>query len=64
MPFPPLKTRFEMLEEAIQICNQMWSDDNGPYKGKHYQLAETLCSPRPIQSPADPCSPAAAKRRP
>ncbi len=54
IPFPPLKTRFEMLEEAIQICNQMWSDDNGPYNGKHYQLAETLCSPRPIQSPRPP----------
>lgn len=54
MPFPPLKTRFEMLEEAIQVCNQMWSDDNGPYNGKHYQLAETLCSPRPIQSPRPP----------
>ena len=29
----------------------MWSDDNGPYEGTHYQLAETLCSPRPVSSP-------------
>jgi alkanesulfonate monooxygenase SsuD/methylene tetrahydromethanopterin reductase-like flavin-dependent oxidoreductase (luciferase family) len=29
----------------------MWSDDNGPYDGKHYQLAETLCSPAPVSSP-------------
>src|SRR5271163_3492450 len=29
----------------------MWSDDNGPYHGKHYQLAETLCSPTPVSSP-------------
>ena len=29
----------------------MWSDDDGPYNGKYYQLAETLCVPRPIQSP-------------
>ena len=35
----------------MQICKQMWSDDDGPFKGKHYQLAETLCSPRPIQTP-------------
>ena len=27
-----------MLEEAIQICEQMWSDDNGPFTGKHYQF--------------------------
>ncbi|MCL2394164.1 MAG: LLM class F420-dependent oxidoreductase [Acidimicrobiaceae bacterium] len=51
VPFPPLAERFERLEEALQICRQMWSDDNGPYEGKHYQLAETLCSPPPVSSP-------------
>jgi F420-dependent oxidoreductase-like protein len=51
VPFPPLPERFERLEEALQICEQMWSDDNGPYEGKHYQLAETLCSPAPVSSP-------------
>ncbi|MEX2080491.1 MAG: LLM class F420-dependent oxidoreductase, partial [Dehalococcoidia bacterium] len=49
--FPPLKQRFEMLEETIQVAHQMWSDDDGPFVGKHYQLAETICSPRPIQQP-------------
>jgi F420-dependent oxidoreductase-like protein len=53
-PFPPVRQRFEMLEEALQIVRQMWSDDNGPYTGKHYQLAETLCSPRPVQQPHPP----------
>jgi F420-dependent oxidoreductase-like protein len=52
VPFPPISERFERLEEALQICQQMWSDDDGPYEGKHYQLAETICSPRPIQQPA------------
>ena len=51
VPFPPTAQRFEMLEEAIQICLQMWSDDNGPYKGRHYQLESTLCSPRPVSRP-------------
>src|SRR5882724_10638364 len=41
--FPPLKQRFEMLEECLQICLQMWSENNGPYVGRHYELAETLC---------------------
>jgi F420-dependent oxidoreductase-like protein len=50
VPFPPLSERFERLEEALQICRQMWSDDDGPYEGRHYQLAETICSPPPIQS--------------
>jgi len=51
VPFPPVAERFERLEEAIQICFQMWSDDNGAYEGKHYRLEETLCSPMPVSSP-------------
>jgi F420-dependent oxidoreductase-like protein len=51
VPFPPLSDRFEMLEEALQICLQMWSENNGPYEGKHYQLAETLCVPAPLSTP-------------
>ena len=39
------------FEETLQICFQMWSDDNGPYEGTHYQLAETLCSPQPVSTP-------------
>jgi F420-dependent oxidoreductase-like protein len=54
VPFPPLKERFERLEEALQIAKQMWSDDNGPYNGKHYQLAETLDVPHPIKKPHPP----------
>jgi F420-dependent oxidoreductase-like protein len=52
VPFPPISERFERLEEALQICRQMWSDDDGPYEGRYYQLAETICSPRPIRRPA------------
>ncbi len=52
--FPPLGQRFAMLEESLQIVQQMWSADNGPYAGRHYQLAETLCSPPPVQQPHPP----------
>ena len=51
VPFPPISERFERLEEALQICLQMWSDNNGAFAGKHYQLAETLCSPAPVSAP-------------
>src|SRR5437764_2547390 len=51
VPFPPTAERFERLEEAIQICLQMWSDNNGAHEGRHYQLAETLCSPMPVSRP-------------
>src|SRR3954470_15446841 len=54
VPFPPTAERFERLEEAIQICLQMWSDDNGPYHGRHYELTETLCEPPPLTRPHPP----------
>ncbi|MGH7852441.1 MAG: LLM class F420-dependent oxidoreductase [Candidatus Binatia bacterium] len=54
VPFPPLKERFERLEETVQIALQMWSGKAGPYSGKHYRLAETLCSPLPISKPHPP----------
>ena len=52
--FPSTSDRFEWLEETLQICRQMWSDDNGPYDGKHFQLAETACVPPPVQQPHPP----------
>jgi F420-dependent oxidoreductase-like protein len=54
VPFPPLGVRFEMLEEALQIAKQMWSAGDGPYRGKHYQLDRTLCSPQPLSRPHPP----------
>jgi F420-dependent oxidoreductase-like protein len=52
--FPPLAERFERLEEAILICKQMWSDDQGPFDGKHYHLARTLNSPQSLSRPHPP----------
>src|SRR6476661_1365996 len=33
IPFPPMAERFERLEEALQICLQMWSDSDRAYQG-------------------------------
>jgi F420-dependent oxidoreductase-like protein len=54
VPFPPLAERFERLEETLQIVTQMWSEDDGPFHGRHYQLAETINSPQPIRRPRPP----------
>jgi F420-dependent oxidoreductase-like protein len=52
VPFPPLAERFERLEETLRVCLQMWDqDDNGPFEGKHYRLAETRCTPPPVSAP-------------
>lgn len=49
LPFPSTSERFERLEETLQICLQMWSDDQGRYSGRYYQLARTLNSPQPLR---------------
>ncbi len=54
VPFPTTSERFERLEETLQVCLQMWSDDDGAYEGKHFQLAETVCVPPPVQQPHPP----------
>ncbi|SEL28997.1 LLM class F420-dependent oxidoreductase [Streptacidiphilus jiangxiensis] len=54
VPVVSVTERFERLEETLQICRQMWSEDNGPYDGRHYQLAETLCVPAPLTRPHPP----------
>jgi F420-dependent oxidoreductase-like protein len=52
--FPPIKDRFEMLEEMLQIAKQMWAGDNKAFKGKHYQLKEPISSPQPLSDPHPP----------
>ena len=52
VPFPPLRERFERLEETLQIAHQMWNpDNNGRFEGKHYNLAETLNVPVSLSRP-------------
>jgi F420-dependent oxidoreductase-like protein len=51
VPFPPLKERFGMLEETLEICLQMWSGDETPYRGKHFKLERPLNSPQSLSRP-------------
>ena len=51
---PPTAERFERLEEALQICLQMWSGDQSAYQGAHYQLERTLNSPQSLSRPHPP----------
>ncbi|HSX08624.1 MAG TPA: LLM class F420-dependent oxidoreductase [Candidatus Saccharimonadales bacterium] len=52
--FPPLKDRFEQLEEALKIAQQMWKGDEKPFDGKHYHLDRPLNSPNQISKPHPP----------
>ena len=53
-PFPSVKVRFEWLEETLQLTRQMWSGNEEPFEGQHFQLAEPLCQPMPLSTPHPP----------
>ena len=54
IPFPPLKERFEQLEETLKICLQMLAGDQTPFVGKHFRLERPLNSPQSLQRPHPP----------
>src|SRR3954464_5974374 len=54
VPYPATGERFERLEERVRVCFQRGSEDDGPFRGKHYELAETICQPPPISRPRPP----------
>ncbi|MCM0619063.1 LLM class F420-dependent oxidoreductase [Nocardioides bruguierae] len=54
VPYPPLKERFERLEETLQVARAMWSDDDTPYSGTHYSLAEPVSRPTNVSTPHPP----------
>jgi F420-dependent oxidoreductase-like protein len=53
-PFPPLKDRFEQLEETLRIVLQMWEGDRTAISGEHFQLSEPINSPQALTSPRPP----------
>jgi alkanesulfonate monooxygenase len=54
LSFPSTAERFERLEETLQICLQMWSDDDAPFSSKHYALERTLNAPQSLSRPHPP----------
>lgn len=54
VPYPPVAERFERLEETLRIAQQMWSGDERPFLGRHYQLERPLNSPPALQRPHPP----------
>ncbi|MFW9806017.1 MAG: LLM class flavin-dependent oxidoreductase [Candidatus Thorarchaeota archaeon] len=50
-PFPKHKIRLEQLLETIEMMNLMFSEDMVSYKGKHFQIKDVVCEPKPMQKP-------------
>src|SRR5215469_77180 len=54
IPFPDMKTRGEMLDEALTCIRSLWTNEVTNFEGKHYKLREAVLWPKPIQKPYPP----------
>ena len=45
--FPRPAVRFAELEETIQICRLMWTQDAPTFAGKHFHITEAAAPPKP-----------------
>jgi F420-dependent oxidoreductase-like protein len=52
--FPPIGTRLAQLDEALQVCKLMWTDERASFAGRHYHVADAWCNPKPLQKPYPP----------
>jgi F420-dependent oxidoreductase-like protein len=54
VPFPPLKERFERLEDTLKLAHQMWEGNEQPFHGKHVTAERPLNNPRAVTKPHPP----------
>lgn len=45
--FPPVKERFDRLEEGIQVIRKLWTEENASFDGQYYHLEGVNCLPKP-----------------
>lgn len=59
LPFPPVRERFDRLEEQLEIITGLWNAEPGAepgylFTGKHYRVDANRTPPRTVQSPHPP----------
>lgn len=52
--FPDTVTRIERLKEALEVIRLLWTQEEATYSGKHYNLSNAICEPKPLQKPHPP----------
>jgi F420-dependent oxidoreductase-like protein len=53
-PFPPVRTRMDVLEEQLQVVLGNWADAPFSFAGEHYALHDLDAQPKPVQRPHPP----------
>src|SRR6266480_1444252 len=52
--YPPVGERMDRLEEAVQICRLMFTEDRPTFEGRYYRIKEARNIPRPVQAGGPP----------
>jgi F420-dependent oxidoreductase-like protein len=56
-PMPPLRIRFEMLEDVLGAVREGWRDEHGseaPFEGRHVRMSHVMSSPQALSRPHPP----------
>ena len=48
-PFPPVRERFRLLEDALQLLPLLWGPGAPSFEGRVLSVPEAVCYPRPLQ---------------
>ncbi len=54
MPFPDIKPRLRMLDEALRAIKALWTNDRTTFQGEFYNLKDAISTPKPVQKPHPP----------
>lgn len=52
--WPDAPDRLRAMEEAIELTERLWTEDEVTYDGDYYQVQDAVCKPHPTQSPRPP----------
>ena len=47
--FPPVSERFDRLEEALEVCRRLLTEEQATFAGKFYTVRQARNSPRPVR---------------
>jgi alkanesulfonate monooxygenase SsuD/methylene tetrahydromethanopterin reductase-like flavin-dependent oxidoreductase (luciferase family) len=50
--FPPTVVRLRQLEEVVQICRLMWTEEHPSFHGTYFQIDDAAATPRPDVVPS------------
>ena len=53
-PFPDVKPRLRMLDEALEVIKRLWTTERASFDGEFYKLRDAISVPKPVQKPRPP----------